>query len=30
VVIQRAMPAGSFLILSIGINNDTPGLARDG
>jgi hypothetical protein len=26
---RRAMPAGSFLILSIGINNDTPDLARD-
>lgn len=26
---QRAMPAGSFLILSIGMNNDTPDLARD-
>ncbi|HET9968859.1 MAG TPA: SAM-dependent methyltransferase [Streptosporangiaceae bacterium] len=26
---QRAMPAGSFLILSIGMNNDTPDPARD-
>ena len=26
---RRAMPAGIFLILSIGISNDTPDLARD-
>ncbi len=26
---RRAMPGGSFLILSIGINNDTPDLAQD-
>lgn len=26
---RDAMPAGSFLILCIGINNDTPGMAQD-
>jgi hypothetical protein len=26
---REAMPAGSFLILSIGMNNDTPELAED-
>jgi hypothetical protein len=28
-VLRRAMPPGSFLILSIGINNDTPDVAQD-